>query len=392
MRTDNAGRELRLTRDPRILVVDDQPEIAEHVQLILEREGGYRSVRRVGSAAEAIAVCREEKQDIVITDIMMPGIDGVELLKRLKSFHDTSGIVLSSDDSYWREAIRSKPIEDYLVKPVKAEQLLEAVRGVLANKADIRRYTEELNDLVEERTAELRLNERLSIKYLALYAEYSDAGTGAHLDRMQSYVEYVAAALKRRSPYREYLETKPAYIREVGLASILHDLGKMKVPEEILNKPGKLTPEEFEVIRTHTTIGAQFLKMINDEFYSLMRKDSHMALARDIAHAHHERWDGSGYPRGLKGEEIPLSARIVTFCDIYDALRSERPYKRGWTHAEAVAEIYSLSGTTFEPRMLEILEPSLPGMDDICSALAAREGLPPPDPDALSGRRRPVPG
>ncbi len=348
--------DLRLESDPRILIVDDQKEIGDMVKQILQDEGDYRNVKSVTSAEEALRICEHEKQDIVITDIIMPDINGISLLKELKKFHDTSGIVLSADETFWQEAIRSKPIEDYLLKPVDPEELLYSVRTILENKLDIDRYTERLNDLVEQRTAESKLNEELSIKSLALYAEYSDPITGSHLERMRAYTETLANGLKRCADFSKYLLSKPNYIYEVGLASILHDVGKMKIPDMILNKPGKLDKDEFDIMKTHTGIGANFLNKVNEAFQKKMKKDSHIALARDIAHYHHERWDGNGYPKGLKEDEIPLSARIVAVCDVYDALRSKRPYKDPWNHEASMTEIASLSGKLFDPSIINCLE------------------------------------
>lgn len=342
--------------DPRILIVDDQKEIGEMVKKILQDKGDYSNVKSVTNAEEAIRICEREKQDIVITDIIMPDTNGISLLKELKKFHDTSGIVLSADESFWQEAIRSKPIEDYLLKPVDTEELLNSVHTILENKLDIDRYTERLNDLVEQRTAESKLNEELSIKSLALYAEYSDPITGKHLERMRAYTEALTNGLTRCTNFSDYLLSKPNYIYEVGLASILHDVGKMKIPDMILNKPGKLDKEEFEIMKTHTSIGANFLNKVNEAFQRKMKKDSHIALARDIAYFHHERWDGHGYPKGIKGEEIPLSARIVAVCDVYDALRSKRPYKDPWDHEASMTEITSLSGKLFDPGIIKCLE------------------------------------
>lgn len=183
-------------------------------------------------------------------------------------------------------------------------------------------------------------------------AEYYDADTGEHLTRIQAYVEILSKQLRDNSHFRNYLSEKENYIEELKLACLLHDVGKTAIPIEILTKPGKLTDEEFEIIKTHTTIAGEALTAANDDFRKAFISDSYLALARDIALYHHEKWNGKGYPKELKGESIPLSARIVAVADVYDALRSERPYKRFWSHEKAANEILAQKGKHFDPEII----------------------------------------
>jgi HD-GYP domain-containing protein (c-di-GMP phosphodiesterase class II) len=184
-------------------------------------------------------------------------------------------------------------------------------------------------------------------------AEYYDRDTGDHLVRIQNYVLLLASWLQNNSPYAVYITRKPDYVNDLKLASLLHDIGKIAIPRAILNKPGKLTEEEFEIVKTHTSIAGEVLNKANAAFIVSFGKDSYLALARDIALYHHEQWNGGGYPHGLKGETIPLSARIVALADVYDALRSVRPYKKAFTHMDAVDIITNKEKEHFDPYVLK---------------------------------------
>lgn len=211
-----------------------------------------------------------------------------------------------------------------------------------------------LESTVTEKTREIKANQIISVQALAILAEYYDQDTGAHLERIQVYVrtllEYLASSSNQ---YTEYVQRHPDYIEEIVCASLLHDIGKTAIPVEILIKPGKLTPEEFDTVKDHTTIAGEALDKANQIFREEFGKDSYLALARDIAIYHHEKWNGEGYPHRLKGADIPLSARITAIADVYDALTSERPYKKAWTHEKAFEEIVSSSGSHFEPELVE---------------------------------------
>lgn len=210
-----------------------------------------------------------------------------------------------------------------------------------------------LEKMVVDRTHEIRLTQQTSIEALATLSEYHDTDTGDHIRRIQSFVRVLAQWLKKHSNYEDYLDQRPDYVEDLSLAAILHDIGKNAVPEAILAKPGKLTTEEFDLMKTHTSIAGEIFKKANQFFIDRYGKDSYLALARDIANFHHERWDGKGYPQGLSGQAIPLSARIVAIADVYDALTSKRPYKEPWPHSDAVKEIVKGSGTHFDPAVVD---------------------------------------
>ncbi len=233
---------------------------------------------------------------------------------------------------------------------------------IKASKMDIYRkevgnvlnlYNENLEERVEKQTQEIELTQETSLEALSILAEYYDMETGAHLDRIQSYVYLLLNYLKERPPFSEHLQTNRKYIKEITLASVLHDVGKTAIPTEILTKPGKLNDVEFSIMKKHTEIAGNILDNANRAFINHFKKDSYLALARDIALYHHERWDGKGYPKGLKGKSIPLAARVVSIVDVYDALRSKRPYKEPLSHEEAVKEIIESKGKSFDPLIVE---------------------------------------
>lgn len=211
-----------------------------------------------------------------------------------------------------------------------------------------------LESAITQKTHEIKATQIVSVHALASLAEHYDKTTGQHLERIQKYVQILLNYLSsHKTIYTEYINSHTSsYIKDVTLASLLHDIGKTAIPIEILIKTDKLTYEEFETIKNHTTIASTALMQANDIYKKEFGKDSYLALARDIALYHHEKWDGSGYPHGLKGQTIPLSARITAIADVYDALTSERPYKSAWTHEQAVDEIVNNSGTQFDPDLI----------------------------------------
>lgn len=205
-----------------------------------------------------------------------------------------------------------------------------------------------LEEKVSEQTQEIRFNKEISIEAIAALAEDYDDDTGKHIRRIKNYTILIATWLKEN---HNMLNTEQ--IDDMAMASILHDIGKLSIPKSILNKPGKLDEAEWEVMRTHAQKGAEVLERANKIFFERFGKNSYLAVARDIARYHHEKYDGSGYPEGLRGEDIPLAARIVALVDVYDALRGKRPYKRQWSHQDAYELIVSGSHHHFHPLIVE---------------------------------------
>lgn len=201
---------------------------------------------------------------------------------------------------------------------------------------------------------EIQLTQTVSIGAVAALAEYRNKETGQHLERIKYFVEFLAERLKHHSPYSTYLQTNASSIEDIGNAALLHDIGKIAIPDDVLNKSGKLTDAEFIAMQHHTVLGGEMLANADKQFQDQLGRESYLALAQSIALYHHEKWDGSGYPRGLRGEEIPLAARITALCDVYDAVTSERVYKKAWSHEEAVELIRTGRGKHFDPVIADI--------------------------------------
>lgn len=209
------------------------------------------------------------------------------------------------------------------------------------------------NIFFRDKNKELRITQTVAIEALASLAEYRDAETSGHLLRMRDFSTVLTHALIADSPYSKYLSSQDEYVEDLANAAVLHDIGKIAVPDGILLKPAALSKEEFEIIKTHTTIGSEILLAANNQFQQRIGKQSYLSLAMSVARSHHEKWNGTGYPDGLSGEGIPLSARIVALCDVYDAVTSDRVYKKAWSHEEAVSLIKEEAGQHFDPIICE---------------------------------------
>jgi response regulator RpfG family c-di-GMP phosphodiesterase len=254
---------------------------------------------------------------------------------------------------------------DSMIKKMLAEKKLHEVNHQLEQK-------------VFAQNAEISITQKTSIEALATLAENYDPNTGSHLARIQEYVRLLLQQLEKSSPYAPYLRRKDHYSANIQLASILHDIGKIGVHRKILLKPGRLTREEFEEVKTHTVVATKVLAKANDVFVKAFGKDSYLALARDIALHHHEKWDGSGYPHGLAGDDIPLSARVVALADVYDALRSPRPYKPARSHAYSVAEICRDKGSHFDPHVVDAFLAQAAEFDAVAASFATDSATDPP--------------
>ena len=210
-----------------------------------------------------------------------------------------------------------------------------------------------LQELVKEKVREIEVTQQTTIEALATLAEYRNQETGTHLTRLREYSTVLATELEKNSTYSNRIQKKENYVKNIGLASLLHDVGKVIIPDAILLKSEKLTPDEFEIMKKHTLVAGAILEKANIALFKQFKKDSYLALAQQIAYYHHERWDGTGYPFELTGNQIPLCARIVSLCDVYDALTSLRGYKKPWSHDKAKAMIIEESGKIFDPAIIE---------------------------------------
>src|SRR3954452_6020727 len=328
----------------RILIVDDEEAIREIVASMLSM-AGYRC-QQAGSGVEALAVLQSgEEFELMLSDLMMAELDGIGLLERTKEkYPDMPGVMVTAvhDISVALAALRSGAY-DYLLKPFEREQLLATVRRAMENrrlKLENRAYQVNLETLVAARTEQLRQAmsdlERsydITLEALGDALDLKDAETEGHSKRVTAFTIAVARAMGLSS----------SKIRVIARGAFLHDIGKMAIPDAILRKPGALTRDETAIMQEHALRG-----------YQMLRKIPFLSEASEIVYSHQEKFDGTGYPRGLKGEEIPLGARIFSVADTLDAITSDRPYRPAQTFAAARIEIMKFGGTQFDPKVVEI--------------------------------------
>ena len=332
-----------------ILIVDD----IEINRMILREilQDDYHIIE-AANGGDVLKILFEDKTlpTIVLLDIMMPGIDGFEVLERMKSDDETKNIpvlFITAADSHETESRGlMSGAADYITKPFNHN----VVRARVDNHIKLARYQHGLEQLVVIKAAEVTRTYEQTLEVLATIIEYRSLESGAHIRRTTLLTEAVVSKMLTVDSFKSKLMDEN--IHSLIKASALHDIGKISIPDSILLKPGKLTPEEFDTIKTHTTVGNDIIDSIAA---TLPDSDMYLKYAKDICHYHHERWDGRGYPCGLKGEEIPLAARIVSVVDVYDALVSPRCYKDAYSHDVSIGIITDGRGSQFDPSIVDIL-------------------------------------
>lgn len=339
---------------PTVLLVDDAPE---NIELLDEILFPFYRTRVALSGEKALAIAfSSNPPDLILLDVMMPGLDGFQVCEQLKKNPDTRAIPVifvtgmnEMDDE--RKGLELGAV-DYITKPISPTVVLARVKTHLA----LYDQTRELTRLVNLQTAELHNSRLQIIRRLGRAAEFRDNETGNHIIRMSHYARLIGQASGLGEQATEILFN----------AAPMHDVGKIGVPDHILLKQGKLDAEEWAIMRQHAQIGADIIGNHPDEL---------LQAARSIALTHHEKWDGSGYPHGLAGTDIPLMARIIAMADVFDALTSLRPYKKPWEVDEAVAYIEAQAGLHFDPALIAPFKQVLPQMLEIKEIYADKHGV-----------------
>lgn len=345
----------------KVMIVDDEISNVLVVKKHLER-AGYTSFETTTESTAALSLLKSSGSDLLLLDINMPGISGIDILREMRAdpqLHEIPVLILTANTE---ESIKWNCLElgatDFLIKPVDAMELVPRVRNALIanlNRKFREQYAAELEKKVHQRTVELEASRREAIFCLARAAEMRDNDTGNHVIRVGRYAGIIAKALG----------CPDWFVVDIEVAAQLHDVGKIAIPDSILLKPGKLEPQEFEIIQNHVKLGHQIIKPFAGTDATKMRDhvsagsemlrdgSSLMRLAATIAQTHHEKFDGSGYPLGLAGEDIPLEGRIAAVADVYDALSAERPYKKALPREKCFEIMREGRGKHFDPEILD---------------------------------------
>jgi putative two-component system response regulator len=328
-----------------LLVVDDTPA---NVRLLAEmlRDRGYR-VRVAPDGELALRAVRASPPDLILLDVNMPGLDGYEVCRRLKADERWRSIPVLFISAMDETGAKVRSFEaggvDYITKPFQFAEVEARVETHLK----LRRYQQELEEMVREQVREIADSQMATIFALARLAESRDDETGRHLERVREVCRLLALRLREHSPYASQIDE--VYIRNLHQSSVLHDIGKVGISDVVLLKPGRLTAEEYEIVKAHPLIGARTLEAVHLQY----PRNAFLEMGIAIARSHHEKWDGTGYPEGLEGERIPLCARIMGLADVYDAMRSKRVYKEAASHEETRETILRDGGTHFDPVIVE---------------------------------------
>jgi len=317
--------------------------------------GASYNVLTLNSGERLLKALEKTIPDLILLDVAMPEMDGFDVIKILKSNTETAGIPIvfltaKGDSKNELEGLSLGAI-DYIAKPFSPPLLLKRIERILLvelQKRELAEFTDNLQQMVDAKTRMVIELQNAVLKTMAELVECRDNVTGAHIERTQQYLHILIDEMLEQGVYKE--ETASWDITLVLPSAQLHDVGKIAISDNILNKPGKLTDEEFEAIKSHPVFGKKIIERIEKS----TADKRFLKYAKTFAISHHEKWDGSGYPDSLKGEEIPLQGRILAIADVYDALVSERPYKKAFSHEEAVNIITDGGGKHFDPVLVEV--------------------------------------
>ncbi len=336
----------------KILIVDDNEESVRLLEKILEK-AGYTYFLGITDSRDTIDLYQSFEPDLILLDINMPYFDGYEVMDELKKIKGDDYLPILIITAQKDEATRLRSLEagakDFLTKPFHWSEVMARIRNILEVRLlhnKLRDQNKVLARKIEERTRELYESRLETISSLGLASEYKDNETGYHIMRMSRMSSLLGSQIGLSKP-------KTDLIRQ---ASPMHDIGKIGIPDHILLKPGKLKSGEWETMKSHTTIGAKMLSKHSSQL---------MQMAKEIAYTHHERWNGTGYPNGLKEDQIPLTGRICAITDVFDSLTSKKSYKTAWSIGDSMKEIEDKKGIYFDPNLVDAFKNSLDGMVDI---------------------------
>lgn len=335
-----------------ILIVDDNRTNVALLETMLAASG-FSNVMAVLDARQVAGLHAQHDFDLILLDFRMPYMDGLAVLEALRKVDPSDYlpvIMLTAElERTTRLTALSSGAKDFLTKPFDPTEVVRRAENVLTARVLLRERAREalrLEEAVQKRTRELEESQLEIVRSLGRAGEYRDNETGMHVLRMSRYCELLAKAAGLGD----------AFAKQLLEASPMHDVGKIGIPDSILLKPGKLEPREFEIMKSHAAIGAEIIQNCGTPL---------LEMARTVARCHHEKWDGTGYPAGLKGEDIPIEARVVAICDVFDALTSHRPYKRAWPVEEAVALLQRDAGKHFDPKLVPVFLSILPAVLEV---------------------------
>ncbi|MDR3254560.1 MAG: response regulator [Synergistaceae bacterium] len=336
-----------------VLVVDDT---ALNIDILEAALGDRYDMTTAMDGETALAMVAKSPPDIILLDVVMPGMSGYDVCIKLKENPETVDIpvifLTAMTDIHDKARGFELGAVDYMVKPfaiLEVQARLDVHLSLLNAKKALKEQNEMLEIKVRERTQELAVTQGVIIEAMASLAETRDSETADHVMRTRYYVEALCVKLKRHPKFRDFLAS--IHSSDLGTAATLHDIGKVGVPDHILLKPARLTPDEYEEIKKHATYGHEILSKL----VSRLPGNVFLKLADEISWTHHEKWDGTGYPRNMKGEEIPIPGRLMAIADVYDAIVSPRVYKAPMPHDEAIGFIMGESGRHFDPDVAEAL-------------------------------------